>query len=172
MLRRVPGRFRHSSVLRGYDTAQICVEGHIISMFAASNEERTQEHCINCGAVTVMECSHCHEPIRGHHHGPGIGTTPTKPPAFCHKCGNAYPWIEKNLAVGAALIDEMQGLSDSEKEALAKSLPDLVRDVPATEVAVVRFKKFLPKVGETAYAAFKAVLISVVTEEAKKKLGL
>lgn len=170
MLRRIPGRFRHSTVLRGYDTAQVCTEGHIISMFAASNAERKQDHCIKCGAVTVMECSHCQEPIRGHHHGSGIGTTPTNPPSFCHKCGKPYPWVEKNLAVGTALIEEMQGLSNSEKEALTKSLGDLVRDVPATEVAVVRFKKYLPKVGTAVYAAFKDVMISVATEEVKKKL--
>lgn len=99
MLRRVPGRWRGSSALRGYDAAQVCVEGHIISMFATTNAEKRQEHCIKCGAATVMECSHCQEPIRGFLHG-GHSSVPTDPPSFCHKCGKPYPWVEKKLAVG------------------------------------------------------------------------
>ena len=91
-------------------------------------------------------------------------------PSFCHKCGKAYPWTERKIAAAATLIKESEGLTDTEKEALAKSLGDLVRDVPETEIAVVRFKKYLPKAGKAFYNAFKNVAISVVTEEVKKKL--
>jgi hypothetical protein len=64
----------------------------------------------------------------------------------------------------------MQDLTDSEKEELSKSLGDLVRDVPATELAVLRFKKHLPKAGAAVYNAFKSVMISVATDEVKRKL--
>jgi hypothetical protein len=139
-------------------------------MFAETNAEKRQERCIRCGAVTVMACSHCQEPIRGFLHGSGESRAAKEPPCFCHSCGKPYPWVEKKLGVGTALIQEMQGLSDSEKDALSKSLGDLVRDVPETEVAVVRFKKYLPKAGAAVYDAFKAVMISVATDEVKKKL--
>jgi hypothetical protein len=43
MLRRIPGRWRGSSVLKGYDAAQICVKGHIVSMFATTNPEKNRE---------------------------------------------------------------------------------------------------------------------------------
>jgi hypothetical protein len=158
------------SVLRGYEEAQVCIEGHIVSMFATTSAEKRQDRCVKCGAATVMECAHCQEPIRGYLHGSGESHAAKEPPSFCHKCGKPYLWVDKKLAVGTALIEEMQGLSDSERDAPSKSLGDLVRDVPATEVAVVRFKKYLPKAGAAVYDAFKAAMISVVTDEVKKKL--
>lgn len=174
MLTRVPGR-RRNWVLHGYDTAQICEQGHIITMFAESHKDRTKKHCTDCGAPTTTECFNCNEPIRGYHHVANSGiiaAVPDEAPSFCHNCGKAYPWVESKIAAATALIEEAEGLSDSEKEALTKSLGDLVRDVPATEVAVVRFKKYLPKAGAAVYSAFKSIAVSIVTEEVKRKLGL
>lgn len=174
MLTRVPGP-RRQWVLNGYDMAQICEQGHIITMFGESRKSNTKKFCTDCGAPTITECSNCHETIRGYHHVANsrvIASVPDEAPAFCHNCGKAYPWTENKMRAATALIEEAEGLSDSEKEALTKSLPDLVRDVPATEVAVLRFKKYLPKAGTAVYNAFKSVAVSIVTEEVKKKLGL
>ena len=44
MLTQVPGR-RGNWALSGYDTAQICLEGHVINWFAESRQERNQDYC-------------------------------------------------------------------------------------------------------------------------------
>ena len=160
-------------VLDRYDTAQVCGEGHLLNAFAGSRPENNVKHCSQCGAVTLTTCPSCREPIRGYHFvgsSRGNGAGPDEPPSYCHNCGKPYPWVEKRLAVASAIIEEMQDLTDSEKEELSKSLSDLVRDVPATELAVLRFKKYLPKAGAAVYNAFKSVMISVATDEVKRKL--
>jgi hypothetical protein len=169
----VPGRRGRGWAWSGYDTAQVCSEGHVINWFAASRPDRNADHCDQCGSATIIGCPQCSEPIRGYLHAPYsfvVGVAPDGPPSFCHKCGKRFPWIERKLLAASALIDEADGLSGSEKEALTKCLGDLVRDVSATEVAVVRFKKYLPKAGAAVYSAIKQVMISVVTEGVKKQL--
>jgi hypothetical protein len=148
-----------------YCAAQICLNGHSQSVDGQSFQQGA--HCQRCGQPCIDRCKNCKAPIHGkeaHFSGDYVL------PMYCYKCGSPYPWVETNLAAATALIQEFEGLGDSEKEALTKSLPDLMRDVPASEVAVVRFKKYLPKAGAAVYSAFKDVIISVATEEVKKKL--
>jgi hypothetical protein len=131
------------TVYEGYDTAQICENGHVITRRAESDPRYTEDHCSKCGAKTVMACASCSAKIRGHLHGtmPSMHEEPA--PNFCHKCGKPYPWIEQKLLAATVLIEEADGLSDSEKAALTKSLDDLVRDVPATDLPVHVLAQFL-----------------------------
>jgi hypothetical protein len=68
------------------------------------------------------------------------------------------------------MLAEVETLTVEEKEVLNKSLEDLVRDTPTTQVAVVRFKKFLPKAGREIAAGLRSILINIVNEAAKKAL--
>lgn len=63
-------------------------------------------------------------------------------------CGLAYPWMDKRLHAAKELTEELDELSDEEKDKLKASLDDLVRDTPQTEVAATRSKKILHKVGK------------------------
>jgi hypothetical protein len=63
-------------------------------------------------------------------------------------------------------------LTPTEKEALSKSLDDLVKDTPQTQVAATRFKKLLSKVSKEGGTALREILVSVLSETAKKTLGL
>jgi hypothetical protein len=148
-----------------YCAAQICLNGHPQSVDGQSFQQGA--HCKRCGEACIDRCKNCKAPIHGKEPYDGKDYAL---PLYCYKCGAPYPWVEKNLEAATALIQEIEGLSDAEKESLTRSLPDLVRDVPASEVAVVRFKKYLPKAGAAVYSAFKDIIISVATEEAKKKL--
>lgn len=121
MLTRVP--YRHGFMMSGYDTAQICEQGHVINMYAQTRPQKNQDHCTACGAKTIKTCPHCQESIHGYYHVPKVvGPPPKAAPSFCHRCGKAYPWTESKMAAAVALIKESEGLSDSEKEALTKSL--------------------------------------------------
>jgi len=156
-----------------YDIAQICLNGHVITNRAQRAPEFTQIFCDECGESTITKCEKCKTPIRGHYHVEGViaisGRAPTAP-SFCHECGNAYPWIERKLEAAWELAEELEELSDEEKEKLKQSLNELVRDTPKTEVAVTRVKKILSKVGKESFATLKSILLDLATEAVKKSL--
>jgi hypothetical protein len=59
----------------GYDTAQVCLSGHVITNSAEDYPHHRQDFCSDCGQRTIMACEHCQTPIRGHLRGvmPGFG---------------------------------------------------------------------------------------------------
>ena len=166
---RYPDRYPKASEPEGYDTAQICENGHVITRGAESSPQYREDYCSKCGAKTTMTCGHCSEKIRGYLHG-SMSFHEEPAPAFCHKCGKPYLWTEKSVNAAKELIAEAQALSAEEKEALSKSVDDLVRDTPSTQVAVTRFKKFLPKAGREVAEGVRSVLVGIVSEAAKKAL--
>lgn len=91
-------------------------------------------------------------------------------PKFCHKCGSPYPWTKKGIHAAKDLISEAERLKPEEKEALNKSLDDIVRDTPSTQAAVIRFKKYLPKAGLEIADAVRSIVIDIASETAKKLL--
>ncbi|WP_081601318.1 DUF2321 domain-containing protein [Thioalkalivibrio sp. HL-Eb18] len=154
-----------------YDTAQICLNGHVVNTLASSSPQSNQKHCAECGAKTITACAGCHAPIRGYYHVPGvIGFFDYDKPRYCYNCGEAYPWTVASLEAAAELADELEGLSWEERQQLKDSFPDLVRETPKTVVAETRFKKLMKKAGSEAYDGMKAILINVVTEAVKKSL--
>lgn len=68
------------------------------------------------------------------------------------------------------MADELDELQLDERELLKSSLEDLIRDTPKTQVAIVRFKKLLPKAGRGAAEAMRKLLIDVVSEAVKKSI--
>ena len=157
------------TVYEGYDTAQICENGHLISRLAETGKH-TEDHCSKCGAKTITACGHCKEKIRGHLHGtmPSIEEEPI--PKFCHTCGHPYPWTEKGIKAAKELILEAEKLTPEEREILNKSLDEIVRDTPSTQVAVIRFKKILPKMGKDIAECMRSIVVEIASEAAKKFL--
>lgn len=154
----------------GYDTAQICENGHPITRHAESRPEFAEDHCSKCGAKTITACQHCEQKIRGHLHGTMPSAHEQPIAKFCHKCGRPYPWTEKGINAARELIGEAENLSAEERKKLSGSLDDIVRDTPSTQVAVVRFKQYLPKAGKEFADAMRSILIGIVSEAAKKAL--
>lgn len=154
-----------------YDTAQICINGHVINTTAESSPQSNQKYCTECGAQTITVCPHCNTSIRGHYHVEGvIFLFEYKKPAYCYNCGQAFPWTESSLQAATELADELESLSQKEKEQLKNSFSDLVRNTPKTVVAETRFKKIMKKAGGDACEGMKAILIDVVSETVKKSI--
>lgn len=154
---------------RGYDIAQICLNGHIANGRWIDRPQHNQDSCPKCGEKTITKCPHCEATIRGYYHIPGIaGPDPRVAPAYCYSCGGPYPWTEAALKAARDLSDDLEELSNEDKGKLKGTLDDLVKDSPQTAVAAARFKRLLAKAGKSASEAFRQILVDVVSETAKK----
>ncbi len=74
-----------------HETALICLNGHVISSGIESTPGVASDCCTSCGTRTISECPSWGEPIRGDCRPPVVIRLFTTP-AFCHKCGQPYPW--------------------------------------------------------------------------------
>lgn len=154
-----------------YDTAQICLNGHVINTMATSSPQSNQKHCAACGAQTITACPDCNSSIRGYYHVPGvIGFFDYNKPSYCYNCGKPYPWTVASLEAARELADELEKLSAEERQQLKDSFPDLVKNTPKTVVAETRFKKLMKKAGAEGYDGMKSILIDVVSEAVKKSV--
>ena len=125
---------------RRFDTAQICLNGHIVNRMADDHPESNADYCKDCGEKTITRCPSCNANIRGYKHILGVAYGDTSPaPGFCHSCGKSYPWTRVRIDAAKALAAEIEELSESDRILLQSSIDDLVGDTPRTNVAVVRF---------------------------------
>lgn len=154
-----------------YDLAQICENGHVTNDSANEYRSRNQTHCRRCGARTITQCPECKTDIRGYYHWPGVVSIKEyKAPAFCHHCGEPYPWTAATLRAVEELADEMDALSDDERAVLKQTLPDLVMETPRVRLAETRFKKLMRKAGAEGVEAMRALLTDLVSETVRKTL--
>lgn len=161
--------------MSGYKTSIICTNGHLITG-SSNGDNSNNKFCTKCGAPTITSCPKCSTPIRGKYNMDGVlDLTPYKyVPKYCHNCGNPYPWTKNALDSAKLLINEDEQLSDTEKENFSNSLPDLIVDTPTpkTNVAVVRFKKYISKVASATADGIKDIIVDIASETIKKSLGL
>lgn len=157
---------------RYYDSAQVCMNGHMVNDRATSSPQHNESFCERCSAKTITTCPSCSTAIRGYYHSNVVvlGGSGTPAPAFCYACGTGFPWTEAKLAAARELTDEIEGLSDDEKERLKLNLADLVAETPRTEVAAMQTKKLLAKATGEARGAFVDVLRQVAREAIKGAL--
>lgn len=154
---------------QGYDIAQICHNGHVITVAAISSHYEQQDFCDKCGASTIKTCPSCNAFIRGLDQGIGFGFTM---PHYCYSCGKPYPWTKAKLEAIQELAGELDGLTEKEKAALKQSLEELTYDTPKTEVAAIKVKKFLAKASGSTLSVFREILVEIASETAKKAMGL
>ena len=152
----------------GFDTAQVCVNGHEINANTRLTPEANEKFCGKCGAETITACPHCQSPIRGHL--PGSYSISYTPPKFCNGCGKAFPWTAQAIEAARLYAEELKELSLEEREILKRSIDDLVKDTPATPLALSRFKKLLQKAGQDAMEGMRKLVIDIVSETAKKAI--
>lgn len=161
--------YRPGSELHGFDTAQVCLNGHLINACAQTRPQRSEKFCTKCGAETVVACPLCKAAIRGYFHIPRVYSPgPKNPPAFCHECGKPYPWTERRIEAARELADESVELDSGEKESLKATFNDLVRDTPKTPLAAQRFQKLWAKMKGPAAGTMKEILVQIVSETATK----
>ena len=152
----------------GYDVAQICLNGHVINSTTQNFPQFNKKFCDRCGQATITQCQRCHNSIQGQYQGGGLIIAEWPAPAFCIHCGASHPWTESRLNAARELALDSEILNDADKETLAKSLGDLVKDTPSTPVAANRFKKLMAKVGKKSARGFGNILVDIASETAKK----
>lgn len=156
-----------------YLTAQVCLNGHIVTSSVEHNPELTQDYCSKCGAKTITNCPNCNAPIRGELYDDEIaiiGFTHTLD-SYCVKCGTPYPWTISALESAALMIREDNELPEIERKNLEESLPDIISETPKTKLASIRIKKALLTAGEFTADALRQFVIDFGCELAKKSLG-
>jgi len=153
-----------------YDVAQVCINGHVTTASFRDHPQHRRDFCETCGARTITECEHCKSQIPGRYDVDGfVGFGgPYDPPAHCGRCGKPYPWTAAALHAAKELASDLTELTAEEHELLSTSIDQLAIDSPMTAVAAGRFKKLIGRAGPTVGAAFKEILVAVVSESAKK----
>jgi hypothetical protein len=144
---------------------QMCMRGHVLNEVARWNPGANMKFCPQCGGASTTECSTCRSPITS----AGNPYREFVRPAFCAECGKPFPWTETGLTAADELTDELD-LTATEKNTLKGDIRDLTSETPRTPLAASRFKKFISKVTPEAGKALLQIVVSVATEEAKKKL--
>lgn len=156
-----------------YDTAQVCLSGHLVNNSTKASPEDNREFCAKCGARTITKCPKCEADIPGQFHATGtfvLSIPMRQVPKFCSNCGAPYPWTENRLKAAHDLANEITEISEDERDILNQSLDELVKDTPQTQVATVRFKKIVSKAGKEVANAFREILIDIVSEAVRKMI--
>lgn len=157
-----------------YRVAQVCPNGHVATTVADVNPELREAFCSQCGEATLTNCPECTAFIRGKYHVEGIYGFGGgyEPPAFCYNCGSRFPWTERKIAGAVELVEAGANLSPEEVQQFKADLTELTKDSPKTQVASLRFKKVMAKVGSTVASGVRDIVVDVLSEAAKKALGL
>lgn len=155
------------------DVAQVCRSGHVVLISVQRFPQFRNSFCEECGAPTIDRCQACRWPIAGRGpHSWMSGSGPFKPPNYCGECGSPFPWTETALAAAKEYTDELEQLSPKEKDTLKSTFADLTSDTARTPLAVSRFKKFTHKLGPVASSMLQKIIETIVTEAAKKAIGI
>ena len=139
------------------DTAQICLNGHIVNLSCKNNPKANTSHCPQCGEKTITACLHCSAPIRGAAYykralfatSTGVCSVPKlieseyPVPAYCHNCGAPYPWTEEMLRYGERIVEALDDLPPEKKSQLKALFPDLIVETPRSQLAVLELAKAL-----------------------------
>lgn len=151
----------------GYDVAQVCPNGHVTNSMSAAYPDFNQDFCQQCGEKTTTACPVCNNPIRGGYHGV-FSLAEFIAPAYCHKCGNTFPWTQRKIQAAIELAVEVGGLEGDDATQFDASIREIIRDTPQTQVAAHRVKKLLGKFAKSTGKAIRDVVVDIASETAKK----
>lgn len=98
---------------RGFDTALICENRHVITSALHLMPEDHSNFCSICGAKTTSVCQNCQTPIRGLNLDSSVFGI-FLAPAYCHNCGKPYIWTEKAQQSILEYADEMDELDEND----------------------------------------------------------
>lgn len=153
-----------------YDTAQICINGHIITDSYNSCSALRQSFCSDCGANTITTCQKCNTNIRGYYYVDGVisFSSMEKAPNYCHYCGEPYPWTQLSLDATEELLAIEDCLSKDELDYLHNNMNSLLVDTPKSKVVATKFKLALGKISSATGSAIRDILVDVASESVKK----
>lgn len=153
------------------DTAQICLNGHLINHSSNSQPIHNKKHCPDCGVETITKCPSCNEDIPGEiHYSNVFGAADYKvAEAFCSNCGKPYPWTERRLKAAKELAAELE-ISPENKAIMTTSIQELSVNNPQSAVAATRVQKIMSGIGGATADMLKEVIVEVASATAKKVL--
>ena len=137
---------RTRPVNRSYDTAEICLNGHMTNDRYEDYPQHRKDYCSECGEKTIHTCPACSTSIQGHYRGGGYGGD-TPAPRFCHACGKAFPWTSQAMDAARELAAMSAALSDDELKTFAQTLEQLMRQTPLMALAGAKMKALIAKSG-------------------------
>ncbi|MDR2871302.1 MAG: DUF2321 domain-containing protein [Xanthomonadaceae bacterium] len=155
-----------------YRVAQVCPNGHVPTTAADQKPELREAFCSQCGEATIMQCPKCSASIRGHYYIEGTYGFDRyyEPPAFCHNCGSRFPWTERKIAGAVELVEAGADLTPDEVQQFRTDLTELTKDSPKAQVASLRFKKVMAKVGTSVASGVRDIVVDILSEAAKKAI--
>lgn len=155
-----------------YRVAEICPNGHVSTSQADTSPNLREKFCAKCGEATITQCPSCKASIRGDYYVEGVFyiSGDYEPPAHCHNCGNAFPWTERKVSSAIELVEVGADLTPEEIQQFRTDLTELTKDSPKTQVASLRFKKVMTKVGTTVASGVREIIVDVLSETAKKAI--
>jgi hypothetical protein len=154
-----------------WDIAQICLNGHTVNQQVVAERDHNQAFCERCRKATVMAYRHCRTAIRGAYHVPGTYVIDAVAlPSYCLGCGRAYPWTEKQVQAAKVLAGELEHLKPQERDALKRTIDDLLTETPRTQLAVIRFKRLMSKAGPDAGITLREMLVNVLSEAVRRAI--
>lgn len=156
-----------------YDTAQICLNGHVTTDSFESSPEFRKKFCQHCGERTITTCQFCNSKIPGKYNVDGIimGGFSYNPPKFCGECGKPFPWTQSAMENIQLLIEEDENLSEKESADLIEVIPSIVNETPKTPIASVRLKKAMKISGKFTADALRQFIIDFGCELILKQIG-
>lgn len=156
-----------------YDIAQICLKGHLVTSNAGSHPEHKETYCSKCGQSTIMQCQHCNTSIRGAYNVPGVicvGSSFTIP-AYCHSCGEPYPWTNATIREFEEIIDMADEIDDVDRAILKEKFPSLLIESTGSTAAALKLSKILKYAEFTTIQALKSAFASKLADSALELLG-
>ncbi|MBM4104486.1 MAG: DUF2321 domain-containing protein [Planctomycetes bacterium] len=149
----------------GYDAAQICLNGHIISDCIHASPDRKKPFCDKCGEKTISTCPSCNAAINGKYRtSNGYGISLSKSPLYCPNCGKPYPWTESKIQTAIQIFAEFGKLDENEKKTIEEDIKNVARDIPQSELSALRIKKMWEKYGRIAYNVIMEFASKVAAE--------
>ena len=129
-------------------------------------------YCDQCGKPTITKCPCCETDIRGYYYiEGGLGGGTYRPPKFCFRCGEPFPWHAAKIEAAQELADdlyELHELSIDDHTKLKAAIGDLSSDTPRTELAIHRYRTILARLSNGAASVLKPIALEIATEAAKK----
>lgn len=179
-----------------FATAQICNNGHIVNIDTDNHPECNRNFCPECGMKTIIACPSCNAPIKGLHFKtetyqttrPGVyvlgqsrvkttsQNVPVNPddifnvPAYCHNCGQPYPWTESLLQEADTIIDSFDELTEEQRKLLKDKFPDLLTETPRTISSALTFSKLINGLTSVGSAVGKGFLVSLLEKHIPETL--
>ncbi len=150
----------------GYDVAQICKNGHLITAYLLTKRELFKKFCPICGEQTINSCGFCKFPIQGinHFHDSTLFDEDFIIPKYCYNCGKAYPWTELQIRAAKKIIDQLDELQLSEREEFKTAIDDIVHETPDAKPAAYKIKTVLAKVRGEAQTMIRDLIVDIASE--------